>query len=80
MSCATCGRAGAAGQCVDGYIGYLSGEYPCPFNPDPLALPRNLVELAPLSSRAGRIAPAKPADTPNVPEREGSSDGLEDLL
>lgn len=48
---------------------YLSGDYPCPFNPDPLAVPKNLRELPPLVRH--RAAPPPPPL---------SADGLEDLL
>lgn len=79
MSCSTCGRREVAGSCKDGYTVYLSGDFPCVFNKTG-AGPRNLRELGPLSSRAGRL----PAQTENVaadlPEREYSAEGLEDLL
>lgn len=70
MSCGVCGRKVAAGSCADGYVPYLSGDYPCPFNPDVLASPRNLRVLPPLASHNARV--------PSEPEL--STDGLEDLL
>ena len=57
MSCPTCGRKTVAGECADGYMPYLSGDYPCPFNPDPLAEPKNLRVLPPLVlPRAGYLS------------------------
>lgn len=49
---------------------YLSGDYPCPFNPDKSAQPRNLRELKPLD-HAPRHA---------VEPEAMSAAGLEDLL
>lgn len=69
MSCPTCGRKAVAGECADGFMPYLSGDYPCPFNPDKSAAPRNLRALPALQSH--RAAPQA------APQ---SSDGLEDLL
>lgn len=69
MACQTCKRTAQAGSCEDGYVHYLSGDYPCPFNPDPLATVKNYVELPPLVVK--RVAPPSPAP---------STDGLEDLL
>lgn len=66
--CGICPRKVAAGSCVDGYVHYLSGDYPCPFNPDVLAEPRNLVELPALERKPVRAAPVE------------SAEGLEDLL
>ena len=66
MACPTCGRRAPAGACVDGYVHYLAGDYPCPFNPDPLATVKNPVVLAPLNA-----APRRP---------EPTAEGLEDLL
>lgn len=68
MSCGTCQRKAVAGQCMDGYVHYLSGDYPCPFNPDVLAEVRNYVELPALEHKPVRPAP------------EMSAEGLEDLL
>lgn len=65
MSCGVCGRQAVAGSCNDGFVAYLSGDYPCVFNKKADG-PRNLRELPPLNHRA--------------PEVRLSSEGLEDLL
>lgn len=69
MSCPVCQRA-VAGSCSEGFIKYLSGDYPCPFNPDKDWIGvRNPRTVAPLS-RAGRL-PVNPAsEVRNNPERE----------
>lgn len=92
MSCPTCGRKIVAGECADGFMPYLSGDFPCPFNPAKDAAPRNLRVLPPLVVHhatpqprpdvpSGKIEDVPGDPAPNYPEREAaSSDGLEDLL
>lgn len=80
MSCPVCQRS-QAGSCVDGYIVYLAGDYPCPFNPDKDWLEVRNPKVLPPLSRAGRLPERTPNGIANVPEREDlSSEGLEDLL
>lgn len=55
---------------------YLSGDYPCPFNPDKAAAPKNLRELPPVIRHEARVIPDPGANSPEVM----SSAGLEDLL
>jgi hypothetical protein len=70
MSCQTCGRREVAGSCNEGFVHYLSGDYPCVFNKRDTA-PRNLRELPALChKRTG-----KPDSVPFM-----SAEGLEDLL
>lgn len=70
MSCPICQRA-VAGECSEGFIKYLSGDYPCPFNPDKDWIGvRNPRVVPPLISRAVRL-PVNPApQMRNNPERE----------
>jgi hypothetical protein len=67
MSCGICGRREVAGSCNDGFVTYLSGDYPCVFNKKADG-PRNLRELAPLTVHHATPQPAM------------SAEGLEDLL
>jgi hypothetical protein len=76
MSCPTCGRREVAGSCNDGFVAYLSGDYPCVFNKTADG-PRNLRELPPLQ--------VVKRDDPAPEMRDSSSEtmssaGLEDLL
>lgn len=77
MSCGVCGRREVSGSCQDGYVVYLSGDYPCIFN-KAVTEPRNLRVLPPLTRQNPRVI----ADTGyNSPEVTTYSDeGLEDLL
>lgn len=70
MSCGVCGRHEVSGSCQDGYVVYLSGDYPCVFNPKATG-PRNLRELPALHHNQS----AKPLSAPLM-----SAEGLEDLL
>jgi hypothetical protein len=76
MSCGICGRREVSGSCQDGYVVYLSGDYPCVFNKQATG-PRNLRELPPLQV-VRRDDPA-PQMRDNSSEAM-SSEGLEDLL
>jgi hypothetical protein len=70
MSCPVCGRREVAGSCNDGFVTYLSGDFPCVFNKAATG-PRNLRELPPLHHKPS----VKPDSAPLM-----SPDGLEDLL
>lgn len=67
MACSICGRREPPERCNEGYLEYLSGEYPCPFSKG--LSPRNLVELPPIEHK--RV---------QAPEPQPSAEGLEDLL
>lgn len=67
MTCEVCKRRNAAGMCSEGYIHYLSGDYPCSFNPDPLATMQNPRVIKPLPTHKPKVI-------------EPTADGLEDLL
>lgn len=67
MSCSICGRREVSGSCQDGYVVYLSGDYPCVFN-KAVTEPRNL-RVVPAIEYVRRPAP------PTM-----SAEGLEDLL
>lgn len=75
MSCPVCQRREVAGSCNDGFVAYLSDDYPCVFNKQ-AAGPRNL-----------RVLPPLPHYNPCVIEHSApdnaqamSAEGLEDLL
>lgn len=68
MTCSVCGRPAPAGSCEEGYVRYLSGDYPCPFNPDKDWLEvKNPRELPNVSGKRVQIS-------------DKSEHGLEDLL
>lgn len=69
MSCGICGRREVSGSCQDGYVVYLSGDYPCIFNKG-VTEPRNLRELPALSSRAVSLSEERTQISDNLPERE----------
>lgn len=62
MACPICKRA-QAGSCSEGYIKYLSGDFPCPFNPDKDWLGvRNPKVLPPLKKTVARVRPPEEPD------------------
>lgn len=77
MSCAVCGRREVAGACNDGFITYLSGDFPCVFNKRDTE-PRNLRVLPPLIRQNRRVIPETADNSSEVASY--SAEGLEDLL
>lgn len=69
MSCPICKRP-VAGTCSEGFIKYLAGDYPCPFNPDRDWIGVRNPREVPALSRSGRLSEQTPNGITNVPERE----------